>query len=229
MFVHGRTTRLLLVIPFAALLFAACNSSTGPVVPSLGSTSTYGILASSAVTCVGPVGTVNGDVGISPGTSLTGFGSGGCTISGTQHLGDATALAAQGDLTTAYNALAGLACGKTISADLGGTTLAPGVYCSASSLGLTGALTLSGSGTYVFQAGSTLTVAGSVVLANGAQAKNVYWQVGSSASLATSSAMQGNILAQAKISLANSATLVGRALARTADVTLGASNTITQP
>jgi ice-binding like protein len=226
---------LVFVIPFAALLFAACDSSTGPgsgtgpVGPSLGSAQTYGILAGTAVSCVGPVGTISADVGVSPGSALTGFPT--CTISGTQHLADATAGTAQGDLTTAYNALKGMACGTTISSDLGGTTLAPGVYCSASSIGLTGTVTLAGgsNAVWVFQAGSALTVAGSVNLIGGAQAKNVYWQVGSSATLGTGSAMQGNILALSSISLNTNATLVGRALARNGALALGNNNTITLP
>jgi hypothetical protein len=227
-----RTTPLLLVVPFAALLFAACNSSTGPVVPSLGTTSTYGILAGSAISCVTGA-TVNGDIGLSPGgaSSITGFPTP-CTRTGVTHAADAAAAAAQLDLTTAYNGLKGLACGTTISANLGGTTLAPGVYCSGSGIDLTGALTLSGTGTYVFQAGSALTVntSASVVLANGAQANNVYWQVGSSATLGSGSAMKGNIVALASISLGTTANLVGRALARTGGaVSLAGTNTITQP
>ena len=231
MFVHLlRTTRLLLLVPFAALLFAACSDSTGPgpVVPSLGTTSTYGILAGSAISCV-TGGTVSADVGLSPGTAITGFPP--CTVTGTKHITDAAAATAQGDLTTAYDGLKGLACGTTISADLGGTTLAPGVYCSASGINLTGALTLSGSGTYVFQAGSALTVAtsGSVVLANGAQAMNVYWQVGSSATLGNGSAMKGNIVALTSVSLGTTANLIGRALARNGAVSLAGTNTITLP
>ena len=229
MFVHLlRTTRLVLVVPFAALLFAACSDSTGPVIPSLGATSTYGILAGSAISCV-TGGTVSADVGLSPGTSITGFPP--CTVTGTQNIANAAAATAQGDLTTAYDGLKGLACGTTISADLGGTTLAPGVYCSASGINLTGALTLSGSGTYVFQAGSALTVAtsGSVVLANGAQAMNVYWQVGSSATLGNGSTMNGNVVALTSITLGSTATLVGRALARNGAVSLGGTNTITLP
>jgi ice-binding like protein len=229
MFVHLlRTTRLVLVVPFAALLFAACSDSTGPVIPSLGTTSTYGILAGSAISCV-TGGTVSADVGLSPGTSITGFPP--CTVTGTQNIANAAAATAQGDLTIAYDGLKGLACGTTISADLGGTTLAPGVYCSASGINLTGALTLSGSGTYVFQAGSALTVAtsGSVVLANGAQAMNVYWQVGSSATLGNGSTMNGNVVALTSITLGSTATLVGRALARNGAVSLGGTNTITLP
>lgn len=236
-----RTTRFVPVLSFAALLFAACDSSSspgpgpgpgaGPAVPSLNSAQSYGLLAGTAVSCVGPVGTISASVGVSPGSAITGFPT--CTISGTQNIANATAATAQGDLTVAYNGLAGLACGAIISADLGGTTLAPGVYCSASSVGLTGAFTLDGQGksnaTFVIQAGSALTVAGSVNLIGGAQAKNVYWQVGSSASFATGSAMKGNILALTSITLNDNATLLGRALARNGGVTLGSNNTISLP
>ena len=231
-----RSTRLISLLPFAALVFAACDSSStgpgvGPQAPSLGAAATYGLLAGTAVSCVGPVGTISADVGVSPGSAITGFPT--CTISGVQHIADATALARQGNLTTAYNALAGMACGTTISADLGGTTLAPGVYCSGSSVGLTGAVTFDGQGhsnaTFVIQSASALTVAGSVVLINGAQAKNVYWQVGSSATLGTGSVMKGNILALSSITLNDNATLLGRALARNGALALGSNNTITLP
>jgi len=229
------STRLISLLPFAALLFAACDSSTGPGVgpqaPALSSAASYGILAGTAVSCGGPVGRVNADIGIFPGSSITGFPT--CTLSGTQRIATALAGTAQGNLTTAYNKLAGMACGTTISADLGGTTLAPGVYCSASSVGLTGALTLDGQGhsnaVFVIQSGSALTVAGSVVLIGSAQAKNVFWQVGSSASIGTSSVMKGNILALSSISLASDATLLGRALARNGAVSLTSNNTITLP
>ena len=232
----------LALVPFAALLLAACNASPKPAgkssigpgspnVPSLGSSSTYGILAGTAVSCAGPVGTVSADVGIFPGNAITGFPT--CTISGTRRIATALVGTAQGNLTTVYNALKGMACGTTISADLGGTTLAPGVYCSASSVGLTGALTLDGQGnsnaTFVIQAGSALTVAGSVNLIGSAQAANVYWQVGSSATIGTGSAMKGNIVALSSISFNANATLLGRALARNGAVSLGSSNTITLP
>ena len=228
------STRLISLLPFAALLFAACDSSTGPggvTPPSLAAAATYGILAGTAVSCAGPVGTVNADVGIFPGSAITGFPT--CTISGTQRIATALAGTAQGNLTAAYNKLKGMACGTTISADLGGTTLAPGVYCSASSVGLTGALTLDGQGNsnavFVIQSGSALTVAGSVVLIGSAQAKNVYWQVGSSTTIGTGSTMKGNILALSSISFAANATLLGRALARNGAVSLGSNNTISLP
>ena len=245
-----RTPRLAFVIPAAALLFAACGDSSprradasprredppthrgaGPSLPSLGSAQGFAVLAGTTVTCAGPVGAIHADVGLSPGTAITGFPT--CQISGTQSIANPRAAAAQGDLTAAFNALAGLACGTTISADLGGTTLAPGVYCSASSVGVTGVVTFDGRGDsdarFVVQAGSGLTVAGSVNLIGSAQAKNVYWQVGSSASLGTGSSMKGNILALTSISLSSNATLLGRALARNGAVSLVSNNSISLP
>lgn len=208
-------------------------ANTPPIGPQLGTAQTYGILAGSTVTCV-TGGTINADVGVSPGSTTTGFPP--CTITGATHLADATAATAQNDLTTAYNALAGLACGTTVTpADLGGRTLAPGVYCAATSMGVTGTVTLDGQGDanalFVFQMGSTLTTGTSanVALINGAQAKNVWWQVGSSATLGTGTTFRGNILALTSITLVDNATMLGRALARNGAVSLGTNNTITLP
>ena len=208
---------------------------TSPVVPpvvSLGNAAPNGIMAGTAVTCV-TGGTVSADVSISPGNTITGFGP--CVITGVQNLGNAVAAAAQLSLTAAYNTLAGLPCppANAIVANLGGTTKAAGVYCSATGVGVTGTLTLDGGGdpnaTFVFQVGTALTTAGNVVLINGAQAKNVFWQVGSSATIGTASQFQGNILALTSITLVDNATLRGRALARNGAVTLGTNNTITLP
>ena len=234
------------LISGAALTLAACDVHTapsapgsggvpvpgpGPTGPSLGAAQSYGILAGSTITCVGPVGTINADLGLWPGSAVTGFPT--CTVSGIQNMANATAQTAQGALTVAYNSLAGRACGTTISANLGGTTLAPGVYCSTSSVGLTGTVTLDGQGntnaTFVIQVPSALTVAGSVSLIGGAQAKNVWWQVGSSATIGTGSVMKGNIVAFTTITLNDNATLLGRALARNGAVTMGSNNTITLP
>jgi Ice-binding-like len=198
----------------------------------LGTAAPNGIMAGTAVTCV-TNGTINADVSVSPGNTLTGFGP--CVITGVRHLGDAVAAQGQIDLTTAYNTLAALPCppANAIVANLGGTTKAAGVYCTASGIGVTGTLTLDGGGnpnaTFVFQAGTSLTTAGNVVLINGAQAANVYWQVGSSATLGTASQWQGNILALTSITLVDNATLNGRALARNGAVTLGTNNVITLP
>ncbi|MEP7067474.1 MAG: ice-binding family protein [Gemmatimonadota bacterium] len=206
-------------------------SADAPVpIANLGTAAPNGIMAGTAVTCV-TGGTISANVSISPGNTITGFGP--CVITGVQHLGDAVALQGQNDLTTTYNTLAGLPCGAAIVGDLGGTTLLPGVYCTASTIGVTGTVTLNGNGdpnsTFVFQAGTGLTTAGNVVLINGAQAKNVWWQVGSSATLGTSSQWKGNIVALTSITLVDNATLVGRALARNGAVSLGSFNSITLP
>jgi len=191
-----------------------------------------GIMAGESVTCISG-GLINADVSISPGSTITGFGP--CLITGVQNLGNAIAQQGQLDLTTAYNQLAGLPCppANAIVANLGGTTKAAGVYCTASGIGVTGTLTLDGGGdpnaNFVFQAGTTLITAGNIVLINGAQAKNVYWQVGTSATLGTASQWQGNILALTSITLVDNANLFGRALARNGSVTLGTNNVISLP
>jgi hypothetical protein len=210
---------------------AIVTSPSGPIVPA-GTTSGFGILAGSTITCV-TGGTINADIGLSPGTAVV-LGTPPCVVTGTQHITDAVAAQAQLDLTTEYNALAALPCGTVIgTADIGATTKTAGVYCSGSTIGVTGALTLDGGGdpnaVFVFQAGSGLTGVGSIVLINGAQAKNVYWQVGSSATIGVGSAWKGNIVAFSSITLNDNVTLIGRALARNGAVTLGTGDTITLP
>lgn len=206
-----------------------------PAIP-LGAACSFGILgATPVVSNVGPTH-VTGDVGISPAASITGFPPG--TLTGTQHAGDAVAATAQGNLTTAYNQAAGAAGGAILVADIGGLTLTPGVYKTTSSqpsLGITGNLTLDGggdpNGVWIFQIVSTLTTAANnshIILINGASSHNVFWQVGSSATLGTSTTFQGTIMAQASITLTTSATLNGRALARTGAVSLD-SNQVNVP
>jgi hypothetical protein len=203
-----------------------------PPFQTMGVNETVGILAATEVTCISG-GFIDADIVISPGNTISGFGP--CTFSGVLDLATANGIQAQIDLTTAYNNLAGLPCppANAIVADLGGTTKAAGVYCTASGIGVTGDLTLDGGGdpnaVFVFQAGSTLVTAGNVVLINGATARNVYWQVGTSATLGTASQWQGNILVNVSITMVDAATLNGRALARTGAVTLGTTNTITLP
>src|SRR5207248_3859840 len=169
---------------------------------------------------------VNGRLGLSPGTAVTGFPPG--TVNGTIHAGDPAAAQAQLALTTAYNDAAGRTEGATaVAGNLGGQTLTPGLYKSTSSLEISsGDLTLDAQGdpnaVFIFQMGSTLvtTVGRQVILSGGAQAANVFWQVGSSATLGTGSVFKGNILALASITVTTGATVEGRLLARTAAVTL---------
>ena len=193
---------------------------------SLGVAQDFAVLAGSAVTNTGASALV-GDLGVSPGTAVTGLPPGLLT-GGTIHAADAVALQAQTDLTTAYNVLAGEPAQADLTGrDLGGMTLLPGVYHFSSSAQLTGTLTLDAQGDpnarFDFQIGSTLTTAShaKILLTNGADACNVYWQVGSSATLGTGTTFQGNILALTSITLNTGADIVsGRALARNGAVSL---------
>ena len=204
-----------------ALYAPAAFAAQAPV--GLGTAGNFGVLAGSTVTNTGPT-TINGDLGVNPGAAITGFPPG--HVNGTIHAADAVALQAQSDLTTAYNDAAGRTPAATVSGDLAGRTLVGGVYKSASSLGLTGTLTLDAQGdpnsVFIFQAGSTLiTASGSRVnLINGAQSCNVYWQVGSSATLGTGSVFAGNILALTSVTINDGVTVTGRALARNGAVTM---------
>ncbi len=198
----------------------------------LGTACMFGILAATpAVANSGPTD-VTGDIGIYPAAAITGFPPG--TLTGTEYAGDAVAQTAQGDLTTAYNFAAAAAGGAILPADIGGETLAPGVYKTTSaqpSLGITGNLTLAGNGVYIFQIVSTLTTAANnsdVILSGGASTEDVFWQVGSSATLGTTTTFAGTIMAQASVSLDTGAILNGRALARTGAVTL-LSNPVNVP
>jgi hypothetical protein len=205
--------------------------AAGPVIP-MGLVEPYGIMAGLSFTCINN-GLIQSDIAISPGSTVTGFPP--CVITGVQHLADAVALNAQNDLTSLYNTLQGLPCppANAIVADLGGTTVPAGVYCTATGINVTGVLTLDGGGDpnalFVFQAGSSLITAGDIVLINNAQAQNVYWVVGSSATLGTASQWKGNVVALTSITLVDNANLIGRALARNGSVSLGTGNTITLP
>jgi hypothetical protein len=190
--------------------------------PSLGAAATFAVLAGSTVTSTGPTA-ITGDLGVSsPGVSVTGFPP--ATIAGGAiHVGDALANQAQADVLPAYNALAGEPCNTDVTGqDLGGRTLSPGVYCSSGAAGLTGQLVLDAgndaNAVFIFQIGSTLTTAvgSSVVMANGGQARNVFWQVGTSATLGVDTALLGNILASASVTFTTGASLTGRALVRAA-------------
>jgi type VI secretion system secreted protein VgrG len=196
-----------------------------PTTPSLGAAAGFAVLGASTVTCTGP-SVVTGDVGVSPGTGITGFNPP-CTITGTIHAGDAAAAQAHADLGIAYGALAGASCEHNLTGqDLGGQTLAPGIYCFDTTVGVTGALTLDGGGdstaVWIFQVGTAITTAtgSSVVMAGSGKPANVFWQVGSSATIGTATAFQGNLLAYATITLVSGSSVVGRALALNAAVTM---------
>jgi len=200
----------------AALLLS--GTALGAASVSLGTAKSFAVLAGATITNTGAT-TVTGEVGLHPGKAATGFTT--VTLHGAEHLGDAVALSAKNALVTAYNDAAGAKPVTSVPTELGGTTRKAGVY-SSDTLGVTGTLTLDGPGVYVFQAASTLiTAPGSkVALINGASACNVYWQVGSSATLATSTSFKGTIMAFTSIALETGATLDGRALARNGEVTL---------
>lgn len=195
----------------------------------LGAAATFGVLGASTVTNTGP-SVITGDVGVSPGSAITGFPPG-TVNSGTIHSADAVAAQAQTDVTIAYGDTAGRPPDATVTTDLGGQTLLPGVYNGAT-LDLTGTLTLDAQGdpdaVWVFQAGSTLmTASGSaVLLIGGANPCNVFWQVVSSATLGTNSTFVGTILALVSITATTGAMVDGRLLARTGAVMLD-SNAVT--
>jgi hypothetical protein len=235
---NGRGASLA-AMPFllAGLLAGGCNSTddvvgsgggSGSSPVSLGAAAGYGVLAGQSVSSSGAT-MINADLGIWPGGTLTGAP----TVSGTTQLANAASQSAQGALTAAYNDAAGRAAESTIGGDLGGMTLAPGVRKSTSTLEVTSAdVTLDAGGNpnavFIFQIASSFTVAvgRSVILSGGAQPSNIFWQVGSSATLNSNCNVSGNILALTTITMGTGATLNGRALARNASVTL-LSNTIT--
>ena len=229
----ARFVPALLIVTAAFLPFDA-SASLMPV--DLGTASAFAVLAGSGITVAGAVGSthINGDIGTFPTTSITGFGN--VVLNGTNHGGDVVTQLAKNDLVTGYNDAAGRTAGTTYAGgfDLGGLTLASGVYSDMSSLFLSGTLTLDAQAdpdaVWIFQTGSTLITASNsiVALTGGAQACHVFWQVGSSATLGTNTDFMGNILALESITLDTGATADGRVLARNGAVTLD-GNSITKP
>ncbi len=211
--------------------FTTATCSLTPV--DLRSAAGFAVLAGSTVTSGGPT-VISGDLGVSPGTAITGFPPG--IVVGSRHPGDPTAAQGIADLATAYNdAKARTLCAVTVSGNLGGLTLTPGLYMSTSSLAISaGDLTLDAQedadAVFIFQTMSTLTttVGRQVILINGAKAANIFWQIGSSATLGTSSVFAGTIMADQTITLNSGTTLNGRALAHVGAVNL-AANTIVKP
>jgi hypothetical protein len=201
------------------------RAALGPAPVTLGTAGSFGVLAGTAVTSVDSA--VGGNVGVSPGISITGFPP--STATGTLDAGDPTAAAAHADLATAYGDVAGRSPTEPpITTDLGGQTLTPGVWAAtaAITLGAGTTLTLDAQGNpaavFIIQAGSTLTTGADsqVDLVGGAQACNVFWQIGSSATLGASSLLAGTILASTAITMGDTVTIDGRALARDAAVTM---------
>jgi hypothetical protein len=222
----------LVALASVGLLAGLTGTAQAATAVPLGAAQSFAVLAGAGITNTGPT-TVSGDIGSFATTSI----SGGITLAGASqnHGGDAVTQSAKTALSAALVAAAGAGPKTPVAAGLlGGLLLPAGVYNSGSSLGLTGVLTLDGGGSYdsvfVFQAGSDLTTASNstVVLTNGAQACNVFWQVGSSATLGTDSTLRGTVLADTAITLNTRAEVEGRVLASTAAVTLDA-NKITRP
>jgi len=214
----------------ALIIFGLLATSWPAAAQSLGTAGQFTILGGSAVTNTGMT-IINGDVGVSPGSSITGFPPG--TVIGTIYDNVAPATTAHADTITAYNQLAGTAGAFSLTGqNLGTLTLAPGVYDFTSSAQLTGTLKLNNvgnqTGTYIFQIGTTLTTASSsAVLLLGGSDPNIFWQVGSSATLGSATVFDGNILADTSITLDPGASLsVGRALAINGAVTMAGGNSV---
>jgi hypothetical protein len=228
MFTRSRIAPL--VVVSAAVIAAAWPASVlAATSPRLGPALNFTVLAGSTVTNTGPT-VITGELGLHPGSAVTGFPPG--SVTAAKHITDAVALQAKQGLVTAYGDAASAPTTSNLTGkNLGGKNLTPGVYAFSSSAQLTGTLTLSGRGVYIFKTGSTLkTASHSVVrLTNGAQACSVFWKVGSSATLGTSSQFQGNLMALTSITMTTGANiLTGRALARNGALTLD-SNRISRP
>jgi hypothetical protein len=219
---RARRVGILLVV---GLALAAAPAAAQASAVNLATASPFVVLGGSTVTNTGP-SVLNGDLGVAPGTALVGFGAP-AVVNGATHDNDAVAAQAQSDLTTAYDVAAGQPVTSDLTGqDLGGKTLTAGAYRFSSSAQLTGQVTLDAAGDpnaqFVFMIGSTLTTASasSVVLINGASPCNVFWQIGSSATIGTTTAFQGNLMALTSITVNHAATVQGRALARHGAVAL---------
>ncbi|PPG32716.1 ice-binding family protein [Pseudoclavibacter sp. RFBB5] len=222
------TGSVLAVLAFVPALLQANSAQAIGTAVDLGTASSFSVLGGASVSNTGD-SILSGDLGVAPGSAISGFPPG-IVLGETRPLEDAAA--AQSDAAIAYNALTSQASDAPIAADLGGQTLVAGVYKADTSAGLTGTVTLDAEGdpnaVFIFQIGSTLTTApnSTVALVNGVQACNVFWQVGSSATLDTDTTFVGTIIALASVTVNTDSTIAGRAIARSGSVTLD-DNTFT--
>ncbi|MEV7968938.1 DUF4082 domain-containing protein [Sphaerisporangium sp. NPDC088356] len=217
---------VLLAMVMVVMTSSGASAAQPPV--NLGSAASFGVLAGTAVTNT-DLTSITGDLGVSPGTSVTGFPPG--TVSGATHAGDATASAAKSDLVAAYNDVAGRTPVVTVAAELGGTTRTPGVYTpTGGNFQITGTLTLDAQSdpdaVFIFRAATLTTAnASNINLVNGAQANNVFWQLTDSGTLGTFCTFRGNVLATNSVAVSSGAAVFGRIFALNGTATLqGTSN-----
>jgi Ice-binding-like len=218
---------LVAILCVALILLSVTYAQSAATRPPLGTAGSFAVIGGSAVTNTGP-SVLNGNLGVSPGTSIIGFPPG--IVHGAKHVADAVALQAQKDVKTAYNAAAHAPCSHDMTGvDLGGKSLVAGVYCFSSAAQLTGPLTLNGPGVYIFQVGSKLTTSSNAVVTpiQGASPCNVFWQIGISATIGADTRFVGNILALTSISAQTGATFNGGLYARNGAVSLD-NNTVTR-
>lgn len=239
---NKRRHRLVLNNVIVAILLCCCiipgvsGQRSQATFVDLGAAKLFAIHGSSAVNANGAASFITGSVGVAPGTSITGFGPSEVLSPGVINDNDATAIVAQADKLTAYNNAAGQICNVTFASELTNAVVTPGVYCSASGTFTlsSGSLTFDGQGSnssvFLFQAATTLITSTTtqIILINEADADNIFWVVGTGATLASFSSFIGNILAGTQITIGSSTTLLGRALAQTA-VVLESSNAVTLP
>lgn len=228
----GRSTRrsrsrlalLVMMLVGAVLLPARGALAANPTPINLGAAAPFGVLAGTSVVNTG-ASAVDGDIGTTPGTSITGFNPTG-TLTGTKYPGGPVAVQAQSALSAAYNDAVGRTPDQSFSEDLAGKTFTPGVYRHASAAQLTGTVILDGQNNpdavFIFQVGTTLgSSAGSIVsLINGAQACHTFWQIGTSSTLGANTTFRGNMLADASITVGAGTSVAGRLLARNGTVTM---------
>lgn len=222
------------IVLAVAILFLHQNAGAETNKVDLASGSGFAVLAGAGITFAGPVGSslITGDIGTFPTTTITGLES--IVLVGVNYAGDVNTQTAKADLTLAYNNAVDRTPDTVYGAifDLGGLTLTSGIYNGPTSLAVTGDLILDADGdpnaVWIFQAGSTLitSVGSQIILTNGAQAANIFWQVGSSATLGTDSSFAGSILALESITLNSGADVTGQVLARNGAVSLFGNNTI---